>query len=400
MDLNKNISVWRGNNTPPTDYHLWERTDGSIYTRVDDGWLQLTSPTDKITLDRIERIVDKLNNLQIEEVTASSNDVLKSYQLKANGEPFGVVIDIPKDKSLKDIKLGYENASVDLETGEINIGTPSEIETDAQYMIYSVAVADGTFTMVKVNLSKFISEKEYSDGLEVEGSKLKVKKDPSSETYLSVSSNGVKISGIDSNFGQVNSKLADINKVLYNQHSKVTLSGSPSIIEKGLNAQITMSWKYIYDDKEATPTSMQLKSGGTTLEQVNKEYTDTISDSKSYYVVAVNQGITKQSYTFTVNAYYPMYFGEGGEVFDRTSIITAPNKRPIASSPRGDVSITFTGGQYLWLCVPNTMSVNKVTSSGFAVPMEAPVNQTVNETYKCYRSTDTINEGTVKFTIS
>ena len=63
MDLNKNISVWRGNNPPPTDYHLWERTDGSIYTRVDDDWLQLTSPTDKITLDRIERIVDKLNNL-------------------------------------------------------------------------------------------------------------------------------------------------------------------------------------------------------------------------------------------------------------------------------------------------------------------------------------------------
>lgn len=209
MDLNKNISVWRGNNTPPTDYHLWERTDGSIYTRVDDSWLQLTSPTDKITLDRIEKIVDKLNNLQIEEVTASSNDILKSYQLKANGEPFGVVIDIPKDKSLKDIKLGYENASVDLETGEINIGTPSEIETNAQYMIYSVAVANGTFTMVKVNLSKFISEKEYSDGLEVQGSKLKVKKDPSSETYLSVSSNGVKISGIDSNFGQVNSKLAE-----------------------------------------------------------------------------------------------------------------------------------------------------------------------------------------------
>lgn len=400
MDLNKNISVWRGNNTPPTDHHLWERIDGSIYTRVNNDWLQLTSPADKITLDRIETIVDKLNNLQIEEVTASSNDILKSYQLKADGEPLGVVIDIPKSKSLKDIKLGYENASVNSETGEINIGTPSEIETDAQYMIYSMAVANGTFTMVKVNLSKFISEKEYSDGLEVQGSKLKVKKDPNSETYLSISSNGIKISGIDSNFEQINSKLADINKVLYNQNSKVTLSGSPSIIEKGLNTQITMSWKYTYDNKEITPESMQLKSGETILEQVNKKYTDTISDSKSYYVVAVNQGITKQSNTFTVNAYYPMYFGEGGEVFDRTSIITAPNKRPIASSPRGDVSITFTGGQYLWLCVPNTMSVNKVTSSGFAVPMEAPVNQTVNGTYKCYRSTDTINEGTVKFTIS
>lgn len=392
-NLNKNISVWRGNNAPPTDYHLWEKTDGSIYTKIDDSWLQLTSPTDKNTLDTIKKIVDKLNNLQIQEVTASNNNILKSYQLKADDESFGVVIDIPKDKSLKDVKLGYENASVNSETGEINIGTPSEIETDAQYMIYSMAVADGTFAMVKVNLSNFISEKEYSDGLEVDGSKLKVKKDPSSETYLSISPNGVKISGIDS-------KLANINKVLYNQHSKVILDGKPSIIEKGINTQITMSWRYIYNDKEVTPTSMQLKSGTTVLESTNKKYTDTISDSKSYQVVAVNQGITKYSNTFTVNAYYPMYFGEGGNTFDSTSIITASNKRPIASSPSGDVSITFTGGKYLWLCIPDTMSVNKVTSGGFAVPMEAPRNETVNGTYKCYRSTDTINEGTVKFTIS
>nr|DAR42916.1 MAG TPA: hypothetical protein [Caudoviricetes sp.] len=59
-NLNKNISVWRGNNTPPTDYHLWEKTDGSIHTKIDNSWLQLTSPTDKNTLDRI---ADKLNNL-------------------------------------------------------------------------------------------------------------------------------------------------------------------------------------------------------------------------------------------------------------------------------------------------------------------------------------------------
>lgn len=388
-NLNKNISVWRGNNTPPTDYHLWEKTDGSIHTKIDNSWLQLTSPTDKNTLDRI---ADKLNNLQMKEVEVSNSNILKSYQLKSNDESFGVVIDIPKDKSLKDVKLGYENASVNSETGEINIGTPSEIETKAQYMIYSMAVADGTFTMVKVNLSNFISEKEYSDGLEVEGSKLKVKKDPSSETYLSISPNGVKISGIDS-------KLANINKVLYNQHSKVILDGKPSIIEKGINTQITMSWRYIYNDEEVTPESMQLKSGSNVLESTNKKYTDTISDSKSYQVVAVNQGITKYSNTFTVNAYYPMYFGEGGESFDKTSIITASNKRPISYSPNGDVSITFTGGKYLWLCVPNTMSVNKVTSGGFAVPMEAPTNETVNGTYKCYRSTDTINKGTVKFTI-
>ena len=27
MNLNKNISIWRGNNTPPSQYHLWLKGD-------------------------------------------------------------------------------------------------------------------------------------------------------------------------------------------------------------------------------------------------------------------------------------------------------------------------------------------------------------------------------------
>lgn len=399
MNLNKNISVWRGNSTPPTDYHLWEKEDGNLLTKIENNWLSLTSPNDKLTLDRIEKIADKLNKLQIKEVTASNTNILKSYQLKVDDEAFGVTIDIPKDKSLKDIKLGYKNATVNTQTGTINIGTASATETDTQYMIYSIAVANGTFTMIKVDLSKFISEKEYSDGLEVVGSKLKVKKDTSSEAYLNISDNGIKISGIDANFNSVNSKLQDINNVLYKQHASVILNVSPTIIEKGINTTITLNWKYIYNDVETTPTTMQLKSGDTVLEATNKIYKDTINNNKSYYVTTVNKGITKTSNTIMVNAYYPMYFGQGSSTFNQTEIITASNKRPIASSPKGDISITFTGGKYLWLCIPNTMNINKITSSGFTVPMEAPVTQTINESYKCYRSTDTINKGTVNFTI-
>lgn len=58
MELNKNISVWRGNNTPPTDYHLWEKEDGSLHTKINEEWLQLTSPLDKSTLDRVKQSVD------------------------------------------------------------------------------------------------------------------------------------------------------------------------------------------------------------------------------------------------------------------------------------------------------------------------------------------------------
>lgn len=394
--INKNVSIWRGTQTPPTNYHLWEKQDGSIYVYIDEQWRYLVAPGDKTTLDENKELLDKLKQLAITEVDPSNTNTLKSYQLKSGEDTYGATIDIPKDKFIKQVTLGYGDASINNETGEINIGTGLQKE----FLLFSIALESGGYELISINLSEFITEKDYSDGLEVVDNKLKVKKDTESEQYLDITSKGVKVSGIDSQFNTINTKLSDINTVLYTQHAKVNLTGSPTIIEKGVSTQINLSWHYIYNDKEMTPTSMQLKSGDTVLESINKTYTDTISNSKSYKVVAVNQDITKESNTITVNAYYPMYFGECGATYDKATLVTTNNKRPIASSPRGDISITFTGGKYLWLCVPNTMTINKVTSSGFAVPMEAPVIQIINEQYKCYRSTDTINKGTVNFTIS
>jgi hypothetical protein len=52
MKLNKNISVWRGSETPPTDYHIWEKEDGSLYTKIDGEWVSIVSPTDKAALEK------------------------------------------------------------------------------------------------------------------------------------------------------------------------------------------------------------------------------------------------------------------------------------------------------------------------------------------------------------
>ena len=60
---------------------------------------------------------------------------------------------------------------------------------------------------------------------------------------------------------------------------------------------------------------------------VNKTYTDTISISKTYQVTAINEGITKTSNRVTVNAYYPMYFGEGGEVYAKLAEIDTVNAK-------------------------------------------------------------------------
>ena len=393
--INKNISIWRGTQTPPTNYHLWEKEDGGLYVYLDEKWQHLVTPTDKTILDEHQQQLDKIKNLSLTEIDPTDTNTYKSYQLKSDDNIFGTTINIPKDKFIKQVTLGYSNATIDTSTGNINIGTGLA----KQYLLFSITLDTGNYELISINLSEFITEKDYSDGLEVVDNKLKVKIDPTSEDYLKVSNNGIKVEGINVNFDIINNKLKSINDVLYKQHARIIFTVSPTIIEKGINTVINLSWQYTYNDQSIKPESMVLKSNGAVLESVNQTYTDTINSTKSYQVIAVNEGVTKTSSTITVNAYYPMYFGEGSDTFNQFELITINNKRPIASNPRGDIYITFTGGKYLWLCIPSNMNISKVTSGGFAVPMETPITQTINESYKCYRSTGTINKGTVNFTI-
>lgn len=37
-NINKNISVWRGDNTPPTEYHVWIKSNGSVLINRDGTW--------------------------------------------------------------------------------------------------------------------------------------------------------------------------------------------------------------------------------------------------------------------------------------------------------------------------------------------------------------------------
>lgn len=51
--LNKNISVWRGSDTPPTKYHIWIKNDNSILIFIDGFWKEITSSKDKKKLNRL-----------------------------------------------------------------------------------------------------------------------------------------------------------------------------------------------------------------------------------------------------------------------------------------------------------------------------------------------------------
>ena len=70
---------------------------------------------------------------------------------------------------------------------------------------------DGTQKDIEVDVEELLIESEFSDGLSASSDgdvvRVKVKIDPSSDNYLSVSSDGVKISGIASAFGDINTSI-------------------------------------------------------------------------------------------------------------------------------------------------------------------------------------------------
>ncbi len=197
--INKNISIWRGTQTPPTNYHLWEKEDGGLYVYLDEKWQHLVTPTDKTILDEHQQQLDKIKNLSLTEIDPTDNNTYKSYQLKSDDNIFGTTINIPKDKFIKQVTLGYSNATIDTSTGNINIGTGLAKE----YLLFSITLDTGNYELISINLSEFITEKDYSDGLEVVDNKLKVKIDPTSETYLKVSNNGIKVEGINTKVSNI-----------------------------------------------------------------------------------------------------------------------------------------------------------------------------------------------------
>ena len=104
MNLNKNISVWRGNNTPPSQYHLWQKGDVLLHHNGLE-WVEnkvpMASPSQNGLMSKEDK--DKLDELADEQVVADEEDITSvNGQLKLkdrdNTNGMGYVI-LRKNKS-------------------------------------------------------------------------------------------------------------------------------------------------------------------------------------------------------------------------------------------------------------------------------------------------------------
>lgn len=136
---------------------------------------------------------NKLNVVDVEKVTSGlSQTIRESYKFKkADGTYIPQTVDIYKDSSLINVVL-------------------KEID-NKKYLVFTYVLEDGTQEDIQVDVEELLIESEFSDGLSASSDgdvvRVKVKIDPSSDNYLSVSSDGVKISGIASAFGDINTSI-------------------------------------------------------------------------------------------------------------------------------------------------------------------------------------------------
>lgn len=159
----------------------------------------LTAAT-KYTDDEISAVTDLINTVNsgrtysiTRTTTGLAENVREKYTLvDGNNNKAGEDILIYKDSSLKNVELS------------------------GQTLMFTYILANDSESVVGVDVSSFLSESEFGNGLEVVDHIVKVKVDSASESYLTVSNNGVKLSGI-------NSKLDEkLNVSIYNSYTAST----------------------------------------------------------------------------------------------------------------------------------------------------------------------------------
>lgn len=187
-------------------------------------------------------------------------------------------------------------------------------------------------------------------------------------------------------------------ETVYNQHSSAQITSNVSIFETGVSTPIILTTKVLYNGKAVVPSKLSLKAGSTVLSEDVRltSYNDTISSSTTYTLSAEVYPKVVKSSSLTINSYYPLYYGASSKSTLTSADVLGLVKQPIKSTPAGNVNISVQEGQYIWLCVPSTMKITKVTSSGFDVPMNSKITVNVDgkTSYDCYRSAETFKAGT------
>ena len=92
-----------------------------------------------------------------------------------------------------------------------------------------------------------------------------------------------------------------------------------------------------------------------------------------------------------------MYVGAGAVY---TNVVNDSHKQSVRTSASGTYNVTVaSNGQHVFFVVPSSMTINKVTLSGFDFPLDA-ADTTSKSGYKIYKSSNTYKAGAISLVVS
>lgn len=195
------------------------------------------------------------------ELVQDENDSLH-YQLMVAGRVAGE-LNIPEDKSLKDVSY--------------------DPETKILTMVYSVNAEDGSVSdkTVKVDLTGLIDVYTAGDGLAMTGNKMFINIDPESDPIVSVSENGLKISGVnelvDSEANRVNAMVDVINENMKTINDN--LVAAVNTINGGIENEVKPAIEEAKDNvvKEAERVNAMINQVNENMQLINQNLVDAVN---------------------------------------------------------------------------------------------------------------------------
>lgn len=156
----------------------------------------------KVNIKSGEKVIKLDNNgiytdIKLSAITVSDTNVKEAWGLFTGTEQLGSTIKIYKDSAYKEIYLGTSADTINATTGEI-----TKQDGDKQSLNYAYMKADGTYDLVKVDVSAFLSENEFQSGVTVTNHIVHgvvdstSEKDSNNNSFLTVGASGFKVSGV------------------------------------------------------------------------------------------------------------------------------------------------------------------------------------------------------------
>ena len=256
-----------------------ENADNEIRNLLSDEESKREEDDNKIKEDivtitsKIDGLSDKNKSNVVNVIKVSDNlpaTIRERYKfVKSDNTELEQTIDIYKDSSLMNVEL-------------------QEVD-NKKCLVFTYILEDGTEKNITLDVEQLLIESEFQDGLSGVSEdgviRVKVKIDDSSEEYLTVSKNGVKLSGINAKFNKTDTRIGELNTKIEtettNREQGIT-DVNKRISDTNANVELKADKTYVDEELAKKATNDALNTLTEVVDtKAASEYVDTELEKKA-----------------------------------------------------------------------------------------------------------------------